>query len=501
MFAFVQVSRSKLRALLSRTLRPYIFSNKTKLLRVRGKSARGNQMALWGTSAARGLPVAPAIWSGVLVDGSHRLRLKLDLGSDGGANLFSIDQSDEPSPGNFTVPSSRSIEIAFPTIEGVYSGRIVSSDRIEGRWRQRGSDLELIFQRGEGALALPVLTRERLAQIRMGAGSPAIATASASTQRAMQMWVDGERAVGSRIAVQKSDLWHIGSITKSMTATLVGRLADYGELDWDETVGDVLRGVAPDMRNAYRAATFRHLLCHRAGVPRDILWDRVGPFSEDIADARDERAFYVRNALSMKPVGPMTTTFEYSNIGYVVAGAMLEVKFGASWEDLITAHLFEPLGLTTAGFGAPGHFGVLDQPLGHAMAANGNGREAYPIGEGGTDNPVVIGPAGRVHMSLQDLLLFLSAHRDRTAYLKPETWNILHTPPFGGDYAMGWVVRGDGGLWHDGSNGLWYAEALVDAGGEIVAAAAANDGYRDMSQPAVGQALQEATAAAQDYIA
>ena len=97
------------------------------------------------------------------------------------------------------------------------------------------------------------------------------------------------------------------------------------------------------------------------------------------------------------------------------------------------------------------------------------------------------------------LLRYLSAHRDRTPYLKPESWDTLHTPPFGGDYAMGWVVRSDGGLWHDGSNGLWYAEALVDAGGEIVAAAAANDGYMDKSQPAVAQALQEATAALYEY--
>jgi hypothetical protein len=73
---------------------------------------------------------------------------------------------------------------------------------------------------------------------------------------------------------------------------------------------------------------------------------------------------------------------------------------------------------------------------------------------------------------------------------------MLHTPPLGGDYAMGWFVRGDGALWHDGSNMLWYAQVLVDTGSEIVAAAAANDGYMIKSRPAVGQALREAVAAA-----
>ena len=64
---------------------------------------------------------------------------------------------------------------------------------------------------------------------------------------------------------------------------------------------------------------------------------------------------------------------------------------------------------------------------------------------------------------------------------------------------MGWVVQSNGGLWHDGSNGLWYAEALVDGGGDIVAAAVANDGYRERSQPAVTQALQEAATAVGEY--
>ena len=473
-----------------------------------------------GTGAAQPTPpVAPETWSGVLEADSLRLRLKLNLGTDGRASLLSLDQGGEPSAGHFTLSNTGAIKIDFPTIQGVYSGRIVSPNRIEGQWRQQGSNLTLVFNRGEEALAPPpapfALTTERLANIRVSAGSPAMAAASARGQGPLHLWVDGERAIGSGIEVRESDLWHLGSITKSMTSTLVGRLADVGALHWDETVGGVLGAIAPDMRGVYRAATFRHLLCHRSGLPRDLPLAALDQFSRDIADARDERISYVDQGLSMAPVGPMTTTFEYSNIGYVVAGAMLEARLGMSWEDLITVHLFEPLGLSTAGFGAPGHRRMTDQPVGHTKATRANKREAYPIGGdatrankreaypiGGdaTDNPVVIGPAGRVHMSLQDLLRYLSAHRDRARYLKPETWKILHTPPFGGEYAMGWVAQSDGGLWHDGSNGLWYAEALVDGGGEIVAAAVTNDGYRDKSQAAVTQALQEAAAAVGEYM-
>ena len=44
-------------------------------------------------------------------------------------------------------------------------------------------------------------------------------------------------------------------------------------------------------------------------------------------------------------------------------------------------------------------------------------------------------------MSLQDFLRYLGAHRDQPAFLQPETWSLLHTPPFGGNYAMGWIVQ------------------------------------------------------------
>jgi CubicO group peptidase (beta-lactamase class C family) len=149
------------------------------------------------------------------------------------------------------------------------------------------------------------------------------------------VWVDGERALGTGISVQESDLWHLGSITKSMTASLVGRLVDAGAVRWDETAGDVLCTVAPAMLDAYKPATFRHLLSHHTGMPKDVPMAEFLQFSCELADAREERKSYVQKAMAMQPVGPMTTTYEYSNNGYVVVGAVPEAKLGDSWENLM----------------------------------------------------------------------------------------------------------------------------------------------------------------------
>src|SRR5206468_1962649 len=150
---------------------------------------------------------------------------------------------------------------------------------------------------------------------------------------------------------------------------------------------------------AYRPVTFRHLLSHRSGLRKEMPGSFS--FSLDIADARAERRTLIRGALAMPPKGPMEATFEYANNDYVVAGAMLEAKFDESWEHLIRTRLFEPLKLKTAGFGAPGREGAIDQPVGHSDNLP-SGARAHPVGARITDLPAVFGPAGRVHMSLRD---------------------------------------------------------------------------------------------------
>jgi hypothetical protein len=136
------------------------------------------------------------------------------------------------------------------------------------------------------------------------------------------------------------------------------------------------------------------------------------------------------------------------------------------------------LSLTSAGFGAPGTPGKLDQPLGHSRATPDSPTLIpAPLGPGKfLATPVAKGPAGRVHISLPDLITYLSAHLERpSSFLRPDLWTTLQTSA-GGDYAMGWEVQADGRLVHSGSNGFWYAYVSIDPANRTVAAAVADDG-------------------------
>jgi CubicO group peptidase (beta-lactamase class C family) len=435
-------------------------------------------------------------WSGILARGSQCHRLQMDIAQDGPVRLFNPERDKQLLSG-FLTAAGHHVEIHFPTLRAKFTGTLANPDRIDGIWRQGGFNFPMVFSRGTAVLSSPItvhpLTQQRLVEHRLQAGLPALAAASARRGGPTRVWANGERAMGSGIAAQSNDLWHLGSISKSMTALLVARLVDLGAIAWEDTAGDVLQTTAPNMNEVYRPATLRHLLCHRAGLRTNIKAEHLDRFSQDVDHACAERKVYLREALSMAPHGQLGATFRYSNCGYIVAAAMLEAKLDQSWESLMRMHVFEPLKLGTAGFGPPGHQGAIAQPVGHIQEDNATEQNAHPVAVGLVDIPAVFGPAGRVHMSLPDLMRYLIVHRDRSDFLRKSAWATLHTAPFGGDYAFGWFVRSNGAFWHSGSNDFWYVEALFDPAAGIASAAVTNDGRMS---PAVGRTLLEAAAAA-----
>lgn len=302
--------------------------------------------------------------------------------------------------------------------------------------------------------------------------------------------VFGERAIGSGVKIQPGDVWHVGSVTKSMTATLVARLAEAGQIDRELTIGEALGEQIEDMDAAWRDVGFAELLSHRAGLPANVgilkflTYQRINP------DARAERLDYAAHLLRQPPRTAPGSTYAYSNAGYVVAGVMLEQVLGKRWEDLISAHVFTPLGLETAGFGAAGSQDEIDQPRGHRTQFLRWGRISMRP-DGSADNPEVLGPAGRVHMSLDDLARYGRAHitgraPDDSVFLSDTSLSWLHTPP-AGEYAMGWVVSPPGKrparLWHNGSNTFFYTELYVDPPSGLVIAISANDPDLDSLRP------------------
>jgi CubicO group peptidase (beta-lactamase class C family) len=299
-----------------------------------------------------------------------------------------------------------------------------------------------------------------LKPIRQKFGVPAMAAAVVTSQGVKFVGAVGVRKRGTEVPVTLSDQWHLGSNTKAMTSTVIARLVERGQLKWDTTLAEVFPDLAPEMHPDFKQVTLLHLLSHRAGLPANLTLGKY--LGEDVVALR-WRA--VRQELAKKPQHAPGSTYEYSNLGYIIAGAVVEKVTGQSWERAVSSQVFEPLQMKTAGFGGTGTPGQVDQPWPHKA----NGEPASSNGPA-TDNPPVLGPAGRVHCALQDWAKFiqdqLRGERREAALLKPATYQTLHAPPFGGDYALGWRVAqrqwGGGTVFnHVGDNTLNCANVWV----------------------------------------
>jgi CubicO group peptidase (beta-lactamase class C family) len=303
-----------------------------------------------------------------------------------------------------------------------------------------------------------------LARVREAAGLPAMGGAVVRGDGLVAIGVDGVRRRGSEAKATAKDRWHLGSCTKAMTATLLAMLVEEKRLAWDDSPIDVFPHLSgSDAR--WREATLYRLVRHRAGAPANLdaggLWGRLWAFHGPPLEAR---LVLVKGVLAAPP-GPLDAHV-YSNAGYAIAGAMAERATKTPWEELMRKRLFEPLGMASAGFGAPGTKDALDEPLGHRT-------DGTPVEPGpGSDNPAAIGPAGTVHASLTDWGRFASLHlrgaRAAQPGLSRTSFARLHEPPRGLPgvaYAGGWIAaeRPWGGrvLTHAGSNTMWFCVAWL----------------------------------------
>jgi CubicO group peptidase (beta-lactamase class C family) len=292
--------------------------------------------------------------------------------------------------------------------------------------------------------------------------------------------VAGVRKRGASERIALGDRFHLGSCAKAMSATLIAMLVEEGSLTWTDTLGGIFAGTIKDIHPAWEKVTLLKLLAHCAGlrfVPNRALRSRVVSSQESLPNQRLEIARHTLARPLDSPPRAKFSWFSYSNLGYVLAGAVLEHITGRTWEDLMRDRLFLSLGITTGGFGPPGAAAKTDQPWGHTWIT---GKPLAP-GNPAAELPLFYGPAGLVHMAVGDWAKFVGLHlrgdpanpHRQSALLNPATFAELHTNATAGTYSAGWLItRADWAkgtrpsdigrcLWHGGSNGKWACAVTI----------------------------------------
>lgn len=323
---------------------------------------------------------------------------------------------------------------------------------------------------------------------------PGMIAAVISEDKIISIGANGIRKRGATNKITVEDIFHIGSNTKSMTATVIAFLVQKKMLRWNTKVSDIFPELKSKINPVYKDLTLEELLAHRGGVVSNIDYDQIQLAAKN--NLVTARQMAMEQALEHAPEAP-PGTFHYSNMGYIIAGHMAEKVTGQSWEELIQNLLFSPLNMKSAGFGPPSLSSSFSQPVGH----HENGKPVS-LNEYG-DNPAMLGSAGTVHLSIYDWAKYINFHL-RAAEGKPQSlltldlFKKLHTPIATSPpaYAMGWIVdkldwaKGPV-LVHSGSNELWYAKVWIVPKRNIAILVVVNQGGKKANEAsnAAGLAL------------
>jgi len=296
--------------------------------------------------------------------------------------------------------------------------------------------------------------KEALAETVTREKVPGMVAAITSSKGVLAVGAAGIRKIGSNKKLTDGDLIHLGSCTKAMTSTLLATLVTEGKITWETSLIEALPELKGNIHPEYYPTTVWELLTHRARVAANAEnWWVHGKM-----ELKKRRLAILRENLKKAP-SLKQGAYHYSNLGYMIAGCMAERVTGSSWESLMKRRIFNPLGMDSAGFGAPGAPGNTDQPWGHVRSGKGWRPRQF-------DNAEALGPAGRVHCSATDWARFLSMQLPygRKLDLDRKTLGRLITPT--GTYAGGWILAkrpwGKGTvLTHSGSNTMWHATVWV----------------------------------------
>jgi CubicO group peptidase (beta-lactamase class C family) len=140
----------------------------------------------------------------------------------------------------------------------------------------------------------------------------------------------------SSCAANERTGFYIASSTKSYVALVAAILAQHGVVDLDAPIVHYLPELKLPPEVDPQRLTLRALLTHTSGLENDPIGLRTAYTGEQTPSQ------IVALLATSKPMEPK---FKYTNLGYVVAGVVLERVTGKPWQQLVDEEIVQPLGM------------------------------------------------------------------------------------------------------------------------------------------------------------
>jgi CubicO group peptidase (beta-lactamase class C family) len=158
-------------------------------------------------------------------------------------------------------------------------------------------------------------------------------------------WSDEERS----IPITPETVFDIGSFVKAFTATAIMQLVERGKLRVTDTITKFFKDVPPDKQYI----TIHQLLTHSSGLVYDDFYDQISQRARDSIKKRDS---YIHRILRF-PLGyEPGKGRSYSNTGFALLAAVIEIVSGLPYEKYIQENLFKPAGMHQTGYSIPSNY-------------------------------------------------------------------------------------------------------------------------------------------------
>lgn len=254
----------------------------------------------------------------------------------------------------------------------------------------------------------------------------------------------GETVRGNKIPPTADNLFEIGSISKTFTATLLADLVKRGKLDLTDAANQYLPDSIPMLQKDNKVVTLLTLGNHTSGLPR--LPPNLNLFANPINPYKSyDRVALFSFLKSAELTTPPGQTLAYSNLGVGLLGTILEMKTRQSYEALLKDRITKPLGMVHT-----------------TLTLSGSEKAQFVQGHDSERNPASswefqsLAGAGAIRSTVNDLMLYLKAQMGKAPRSLTKAMQLTRQPTFsekGRQIGLGWFIDNKGWYYHNGGTG------------------------------------------------
>ncbi len=267
----------------------------------------------------------------------------------------------------------------------------------------------------------------------------------------------GVKKLGQTDRITTKTLFQLGSVSKTITATLLIKLYDQNAIDLEEPITTYLSDFK--LKDQEEPLTIRHLLSHTSGVPRYGF--------NALIETHPPRSELLRMVQTVKPAAHPGESFDYHNVMFALTEDILHVTHNQRFDHILEKTVFSPLSMAHACVGLNCIQQSKDRASPHIRNKKG---QIIPL-DAYSRAYYAVSPAGGINASMEDMIPFLKAHLGgRPNVLSSGARSLLHLPQVTEDmspevmkaksehidkmgYALGWRWMDYGGervVYHGG---------------------------------------------------